>query len=140
MLLAPLAGSLQEAGYPHTTASQLMYQADAVRDYFNTAAAARKTPTPVFNAGGRAYPDISMHALSHPYMINGRYGAAAGTSASAFVAAAASSNINAARMAMACVAEPHSVCQCCIFRERHRDRQQHLLCHYSVLSSRLLRN
>ena len=41
-----------------------------------------------------------MHGLNYLYMRYGRYGAASGTSASAPVAAAAFSNINAARMAM----------------------------------------
>ena len=97
---AGTTGRITSGGGFSQVYSQPNYQAKAVSDYFVTAAATGKKPFPGFNAGGRAYPDISMQGLNYLVIMYGQYGGKAGTSASTPVVAAAISNINAARMAV----------------------------------------
>ena len=100
MCSAGTTGRITSGGGFSQKYSQPDYQAKAVSEYFINAAAAGKTPYPGFNAGGRAYPDISMNGLNYLTILYGNYAGHAGTSASTPVAAAAVSNINAARMAI----------------------------------------
>lgn len=72
------------------------YQDAHVTKYLNSFSA--EFSRSVFNASGRAYPDVAAQAVAFPIFVNGKFQTVDGTSASAPVFASVISNLNDMRM------------------------------------------